>query len=438
MEPSDIRAGWAKREITPSEPVYMAGYGFRTHRSTGVYMPLRVGAVSLRSESGEICLVTLDLASLQAEDAEIFRARAAAETGIAPEALVLLPSHTHSGPLLHENWSTFQVSQIGPPEQRLREEFAHAIAQSVGEARQSAAPARVELALGASDIGINRRGPEGRRMPNPDGVTDPTLSALILTQEGREEAPCVVFAYGCHPTTRGGYLLGPDFPGPARLYLEEKHPGLVSFFVQGFEGDVRPASFDQNNRWLTHENFIDAVAHFGRKLGEDVDRIIQQAPRIQLTGPVRARRAVMELPMDLEHMEAHLLKAEASDKPFHPKWAAQIRQALKSGRPLDRAVPLHLHAFTLGQTFGFLGIGGEVCSGYAHGFRDRLSGKHLVFSALANENTASYIPTEQILREGGYEAEIFMVTGRPGPYQPGLEARIYDTGAQLLGDLWQA
>jgi hypothetical protein len=433
----EIKAGWSKREITPAEPVFMGGYGFRTHRSCGVYMPLRVGAVSLRSDAGEICLVPLDLVSVQKEDAEIFLARLAAEAGIERDAVVLLPSHTHTAPLLHENWSNFELNQIGEPERRLRGQFADAIVQCVKEARQSAEPARVEIAFGRSDVGINRRGPNGERMPNPAGVTDPIVSALILTKSGQETSPCVVFAYGCHPTTRAGYLIGPDFPGPARLYLEEKHPGLVSFFVQGFEGDVRPASFDQHNRWLNHENFIDAVAHFGQKLGREVDRIYEQEPRIALSGPIRSKQISIDLPLELDHLERRLAEAEAEEKPFHRKWAGRMRQALRANEPLQQSVPMVMHGFTVGNDFGFLGLGGEICSGYAHGFRALLPEKHLMFSALADDNAASYIPTDQILREGGYEAEIFRVTGRPGPYTLGLEATVYEAGGAMLRDLWR-
>src|SRR5262249_11999329 len=46
------RAGAAKTDITPKEPIWMAGYGARTHPSEGVRQPLFVKALALEDQTG--------------------------------------------------------------------------------------------------------------------------------------------------------------------------------------------------------------------------------------------------------------------------------------------------------------------------------------------------------------------------------------------------
>ena len=41
-----IRIGVAQIDITPSEPVWLVGYGDRDHRSEGTYQSLRAGALT--------------------------------------------------------------------------------------------------------------------------------------------------------------------------------------------------------------------------------------------------------------------------------------------------------------------------------------------------------------------------------------------------------
>ena len=47
------RVGTAKIDVTPTEPVRMAGYGSRDHPSEGVDTPLYVRCVALKSSEGD-------------------------------------------------------------------------------------------------------------------------------------------------------------------------------------------------------------------------------------------------------------------------------------------------------------------------------------------------------------------------------------------------
>src|SRR5688572_33305443 len=65
---SQPRYGWnagvARIQVTPTEPIFMKGYGSRTKPSEGVRQDLYVKALALRDETGAVSvLVTSDLHS---------------------------------------------------------------------------------------------------------------------------------------------------------------------------------------------------------------------------------------------------------------------------------------------------------------------------------------------------------------------------------------
>ena len=56
-----IKIGLASIDITPKKAVWLVGYGNRDHKSAGVYLPLRAGAVSVRGTDDEALVLTADL-----------------------------------------------------------------------------------------------------------------------------------------------------------------------------------------------------------------------------------------------------------------------------------------------------------------------------------------------------------------------------------------
>ena len=94
------KAGVARVDITPTEPIWMAGYAARKRPSEGVRHPIHAKALALEDEQGTISvLVTADLGGFRREVAEPIAARASDEYGLPRERLVLNASHTHSGPI---------------------------------------------------------------------------------------------------------------------------------------------------------------------------------------------------------------------------------------------------------------------------------------------------------------------------------------------------
>src|SRR6266542_1925330 len=94
------KAGAASVGITPREPIFLAGYGDRTHASVGVLHELHAKALALRDETGATTvLVTLDLLGLDRGVADAISGRVLKSYGVPRDRLALNSSHTHSGPV---------------------------------------------------------------------------------------------------------------------------------------------------------------------------------------------------------------------------------------------------------------------------------------------------------------------------------------------------
>lgn len=103
-EPGGWKAGVARTNITPIEPLWMGGYAARTKPAEGKAMDLWLKALALEDARGHRALiVTSDLLGFTQP---IYRHACAAlkeKFGLEPDQIILMASHTHSGPVLRES-----------------------------------------------------------------------------------------------------------------------------------------------------------------------------------------------------------------------------------------------------------------------------------------------------------------------------------------------
>src|SRR6185503_10437031 len=90
------RAGTARVNITPQEPIWLAGYGARTKPSEGVLQDIYAKALALQNDADPpAVIVTSDLLGFTREMAATVADGVARKYGLPRERLVLNASHTH-------------------------------------------------------------------------------------------------------------------------------------------------------------------------------------------------------------------------------------------------------------------------------------------------------------------------------------------------------
>src|SRR5437773_3843013 len=228
----DLRAGYAKADITPAEPVTMGGYDLRGAPSDGVHGTDRLYARALVFEASgvRVAFVEADVIEIQGND--LYRRKISEATGI-PEANILLGDvHNHAAP------SPNAQSQTGWDRQ-----FADGLMRAATQALANLQPVRIAAGTGHSRIATNRRqvkaadsdspltfdennssqtfgkhktdkpvlvhefGGVVRLGANPMGPVDDAVQIIRLdTAAGRPLA--VMIHYPCHGTSLGGRKIG--------------------------------------------------------------------------------------------------------------------------------------------------------------------------------------------------------------------------------------
>ena len=420
------RVGVAAVDITPGEPIYMSGYANRTHASEGVVSRLKAKCLVIEDRKGvQAAIVTTDLIGLPRSISDPVAARVQKAYGIQRANLLLNSSHTHTGPLVGDNLHV--MFDLSPQDQAAVDRYAGKLSEDlvavVGSAIQNLAPAELRFGHGQAHFAINRRQgtPNGVKIGlNPEGPTDPDVPVLKVSDpDGRLRA--VLFGYSCHNTTLTGdyYKITGDYAGFAQADIEKSNPGATAMFIQLCAGDQNP------NPRTTLE---DAQRH-----GADLAAAVLGVANSKLPAVRGAIRSAFQV-VDLEfaYRTRDQFAAEAQSKnPWQARRARAMLRDFDEGHPI-RHYPYPVQAISFGKDFTVLALGGEVVVDYC--LRVKREYGNQVLAAGYSNDVMAYIPTRQILKEGGYEPVDSMIYyGQPGPWADDVEDRIFTTIRQVMG-----
>ncbi|MBA4058030.1 MAG: hypothetical protein C0490_25155, partial [Marivirga sp.] len=244
---SSVLIGIAEVNYTPEVGLDMAGnYRGDDYASRGVHDSLYSKAVVASNEQGEkAALLTVDICYIPKESVEMMRAYIASNTTIEPGNVMIMSTHTHSGP----------VGELHAPKAT---EYLKKAASAVVIADKELKPTVLSVGRSSED-----RVSHNRRLKCKDGTThmcwekfepgfviepwgpiDPELITLSIAQEGKPTGVIVNFA--CHATTLTGnnWLYTADYPG----YIGEsirrvKGKDYVPMFFNGCSGNVTQVDY---------------------------------------------------------------------------------------------------------------------------------------------------------------------------------------------------
>jgi len=406
--PPPLRIGFARVDITPTEPMPLAGFGARKGRpSEGAYQPLFVKALTLDDGAHQAVILCADFINWGGSEGLVKQVRELLKEryGLEPHQIVLNASHTHCGPALGANKYT--------------EGMLEKVVGLVGAARARAFQARVGYGRGRSDISMYRRG-RGRNgyyagwYANPYGPTDHEVGVLkVVDMQGKTRA--VVVNYACHPSTIVGFLFGGDYAGSAMHFIEQREPGAVALFLQGTGGDQKTRYLDPERpcRFATGtsgEGGPDKVHEFGRQLADAVSDVLH-GPMQEVTGPIQSALAVVNLP---------LLKAPVDDKGSPPfvgptrrvaRMARMILDSVDENGQYQKTRPCEVCVLKIGPEFVFVGLSGEMCVRIGLRIKEQLAldkDAPRLRSVMVGGYTGmhiGYVPSMEMLLEKGYEAQ---------------------------------
>ena len=425
-----VAVGGAKVDITPELPIRLAGYQSRLAEATRVEAPLSARALAIGSDAdGPVVIVTADVIAVSETMSDAVAAAVRAKhPGLTRERIAVCATHQHTGPAI-AGTIPFMFSRDLPAEENARiERYAARLQEKLIEVALAALadrrPARLAWAQGTAEFAVNRRlivdGKHTGYKATPGGPVDHALPVLrAVDAQGAVRA--VLVNYACHCTTlKGGdNYAHPDWAGEAAKRIEGRHAGAVALVAIGCGADADP-----------QPRGLPAVATNGGAVADEVARVM--AGEMRALGRVtHAAFRRIELPLGRAVPRAEL-EARLTGKPNVAYAAAQFLRQLDAGKPLPSVVPYPVQVWAFDGDFAMVFLGGEVVAEYALRLKRELGVSRLWVNAYAN-HVPCYIPSRQVLKEGGYEAEAAMdYYGWPTRLAEDTEDRIVRTVHDLL------
>lgn len=295
-----VRAGFAKRDITPSGIPWLGGY-MPPHPAFVVDSRLWVKSLALKDAHGNLVVfVSCDLVGMLPTDVAEIKARI---KGVPPDHILIMATHTHSGPDTIGFWLGRRKAYM----RHLRDQVAAAINESI----DSLGPAAVRYGRGVSPYGE-------KNVPNwangsDENPPDPQIAVIqVLMKHVPRNRLVTLVNWSCHPDIAEGFAVTGDFP----YFLSDRlkrRLGSETMFVQGAIGAVQPEA--GNNDDKSAQTFLER--NLGERLGDKVIDIMRHPlpmknADIAVTG--RTVRAPFENTQDIafalhHHMVPNLLDA---------------------------------------------------------------------------------------------------------------------------------
>ena len=415
------RAGVAKKIITPETPVQLSGYASasRAQPVGEVLHDLWAKALVLSEDNREgsmIIIVTMDVIGLSHELSESIIERVTSQYKIDRSQLLINASHTHSGPVIWPSLmnmfdlSKEDIQSLVKYNKRLTEDVLELIGMAISDLR----PVKISIAHSSAKFAVNRREKTDRGVVigvNKNGPVDYDVPVLkIETYDSKLFA--VLFGYACHNTTLDINQINGDYAGFAQIEIEKNNPGTVAMFLSGCGADQNPYP----------RRSVEAAIQHGKDLAEAVQHALKGDFKPVGT-PLRTFFTTCELefaPFVPEQFREEML---GNDR-FRFKRGKFILEAMDKGYNVQ-TIKYPVQAVRFGNDFTIIALAGEVVVDYSLKTKKLYPDEDIFVAGYCTE-VQCYIPTAEILKEGGYEPVTSMIYyGLPGPFSENVENKIF-------------
>jgi putative membrane-bound dehydrogenase-like protein len=414
--------GVAQIDITPTYPIRLSGFGFRRTESEGVTQKIWAKALAVGEDDPAILLTVDNLGVSAALVQEV--AQRLEKKGVHRDRVAFTATHTHTAPMLTKVCPTLFGVPIPPDHQehidRYTREFTDALEKVALAALADRQPAKLSWGVGTVGFATNRR--------TKGGPVDHDLPVLVV-RDPKGKVRAVYVSYACHCVTLSNNKVSGDWAGFAQEAIQDDFPGAVALLSVGCGADSNPSSGVTGDK-------AELAQRQGTEVAAEVKRLLKGylAP---ITGPVMTQAQTIELPLaDLPTRADWQERAQRKDAiGYH----AQVQLArLDKGEMLRTKIDYPVMTWSFGDALAMVFLPGEVVVDYSLRLKKELDARRLWVNAYAND-APCYIPSERVLKEGGYEGGGAMVYyDVPGPFQPGLEKKIVDAVQAQIGKRFAA
>lgn len=436
------QVGLCRADITPREPILLSGYGGRDKPFERIDIPLHAKCMTIEDSHGVLAvLVTLDAECMYPHTAGPLWDRIHREFGLRREQVLINFSHSHAAPFLSLNPET---KAYGSTRDTARKTVAHTqylfdqVISVIETGLADRQPARLYFGVGVAPFVMSRREftAQGVKIGvNARGYADRSVPILRIDDlEGKSRA--VVFGCACHNTTLGGnsFVVSGDYAGYAQQYVEANHADVQAMFMIGCGGDANPYPRGTLELARAHGEtlgkVVDACLAWSPKSGR-IDRRTGAVPMKPVSSPLATEYECLDLPLrQVLSIEAMKAEAQGNDS-WQAYHARKMLELVEQGREVPRAYNCPLAVWQFGDDLTLVAFSGEVVAGYVPLVEKAIGPLGLWVAAYCNV-MYGYVPTVQVIEEGGYETRGLEIG--VGQFAPDTEAILLEHVSGLVAN----
>jgi len=425
---AELKAGFAQVDITP--PIGAIITGPMGPTSTGTDDPLKAQAMVVQSGGRKLAIVGVDLVKFRRDLADKVIELVMQQTDITRDAVLICPSHNHSGPLIPADGDNAKANKA------YIDTLPKLVSDAIVQANRALQPAR--LSIGRSLVlegHINRRlisKADGlvlntwltklndlKQVPQvlgTESVIDPELWLVRFDSlDGKMLGSLVNFT--CHPCLHDRIKIhtwSADFPGViADQVAQEFGQQAVCVFTQGASGNIQPPVCWAPD-WKARAAVFANAAVKAAKEAIAVDGFVAVD---------YARRDV-----DVPRCNA---EAQLPQKITRLGWREEsFEGARRTAAAMPHTLNVPVSAARIGP-FAMATNAGELFVEYGISVKKRSPFPHTILAELTNA-WVGYEPSPLAFEHEGYET----LAGANFVSLEGIQ-RLVDTSVELLQDLWK-
>ncbi|MBM3403163.1 MAG: hypothetical protein FJY21_12820 [Bacteroidetes bacterium] len=424
------KAGVARVNITPEVSMWMAGFAARTRPSEGKIHDLWAKALVFEDAGGKrALLITTDLSGIPKSISDRIRDRLEKKFKLTRSQIIFNTSHTHSGPVLED-----ALHELYPLNEEQKEEikrytlkFEDQIEGLVEEALSSMTAVDIASQNGISRFAVNRRNNIEAKIHAQTDLKGPSDYAVPVfrVSDKKGEILAIAFGYACHNTVLSGYEWSGDYAGFAQIQIEKVYPGATALFFQGCGG----------NQNALPRRTIPLAKQYGMELALAVESVLEGEMR-ELEPSLKTTYSEVILEFENPALKEELNQMLSKESGYIRNWALGMIRKYEKGERMLSQYPYPVQLWQLGEQ-SVVALGGEPVVDYAINLK-KIFGPELFVMGYSNDVMA-YIPTVEILREGGYEGHTSqMAFGLPAKWKESIESLIMGEVLRLSKEIGMA
>jgi len=414
-----MKCGFYELDITPPLGSIIPG-GFGARYADEILDPLYARAMVMQTEGENIAVVVVDACGITMDITERIRRRVMERVPLKEQEIMVIATHSHgAGPTL--NWGEEVVTDAAYL-QNLIQKAADAIVNAWKRAKES------ELFVGKeelSDMSYIRvyKMKDGSLLTNPDPNTltdqiqepsstiDPSVLVLAIKQEGKYVGAMVNYAN--HPAIVYSNMVTGDYI--SILSAERKRhfgPEFVTIFVNGACGNINHLNpYDLTTyKWEQYRKVGKSLAEKVKAAMENVTPVDGQVHAACKDIFVRFRKPTPEMLLNAQKVFAdlgdELIESRPGQANYTDTFFALQTFWVQADKRTQRKVALQV--FKIGPC----SLIGTPCQMFVE-FGKKIKaacGEYCFVAAFANDY-CGYVPTEECMREGVYEARLAFTSG---------------------------